>query len=54
MTGSSFPPVLVVDGTSTAVGLALPDGPGGKVTGFFAVSYTIMVFPIALIFLPRL
>jgi SSS family solute:Na+ symporter len=26
----------------------------GAVTGFFAVSYTIMVFPIALIFLPRL
>jgi solute:Na+ symporter, SSS family len=26
----------------------------GAVTGFFAVSYTIIVFPIALIFLPRL
>ena len=26
----------------------------GAVTGFFAVSYTIMVFPIALVFLPRL
>ncbi|HEX6523793.1 MAG TPA: sodium:solute symporter [Streptosporangiaceae bacterium] len=26
----------------------------GAVTGFFAVSYTIMVFPIALIFMPRL
>ena len=26
----------------------------GAVSGFFAVSYTIMVFPIALIFLPRL
>jgi solute:Na+ symporter, SSS family len=26
----------------------------GAVTGFFAVSYTIMVFPLALIFLPRL
>ena len=26
----------------------------GAVTGFFAVSYTIMVFPIALIFIPRL
>jgi len=26
----------------------------GAVTGFFAVSYTIMVFPIVLIFLPRL
>src|SRR6266700_1580623 len=26
----------------------------GAVTGFFAVAYTIIVFPIALIFLPRL
>jgi Na+/proline symporter len=26
----------------------------GAVTGYFAVAYTIIVFPIALIFLPRL